>query len=196
MEEFYKGFLYNHELLNNVKSESAKVYLGIIDMITLNYKAVYPIGKKEIIVKSSMDDKTNDDFNYSMDHVYYCSIYNISFTALELFLHRFLIEKLNNTTIRSRKELESYLKNKYGYEYISFQNLYYVNTYYKRELKINLKRYNGFKFLSDKLLQLRHDSTHNLGLINGKEFIYMNELKLEILLPTQMALVRYIDDYF
>lgn len=196
MDKFYEGFLYNHEFLKDVSSESAEFYLGIIDMIILNYKSIYPTGKEGIISKTDMDFNTVYDLNYSMGHVYYCAIYNITFTALELFLHRFFIEKLNNNNIKSRKELENYLKRKYRYKHISFQNLRYVNTYYKKELEIDLQKYDGFSFLSEKLIQLRHDSTHNLGLINSEEINYMDEFKLEIVLPMQMGLVRYIDNYF
>lgn len=196
MEKFYKAFSYNHKFLNNVKSNSAKEYHGIIDALTLNYKAIYPAGKKAVIAKSDMNDKVRSDFNYSMDHIYYCSIYNTTFTALELFLYRFLIEKLNNTTIKSRKDIESYLKKKYRYRYISFQNLNYVSDYYNDELQIDLKKYDSFNLLSKTLLQLRHDSTHNLGLINEEEFIPMEEFKLDFLLPNQMGFVRYIDNYF
>lgn len=186
---------YKEEFKKDVTSEAANMYFGALNSLAINYKIIYPLGITNFFNSELYKDKEEErgEFAYVSNHIYYSSIYNMSFTLLEVFLWRFLIEKLNDPKIKARKELETHLegmyKRKYKEEYkekkihISFQNLYSVSMYYKDKLGIDLKKYFNFKRLSNDFINLRHGSTHNFGIKNEKEFQPISMLALEVVIP-------------
>lgn len=196
MDSYKESLKFLSEYRDRAKSESAKFYYSLVDMLSMNYKLIYPIGKREVCTTMNMDEEARNSFDRVVDHIHYSAMYNMSFSILEYFNCSFFIEKINKESIKTRADAERYLKRKYGYKLISFQNLRQVSKYYSDELDINLKNFDMLDFITDILIKDRHNSAHSIGIINDQQFIQMELWNLNIVIPMQIFLVDYIDEHF
>lgn len=150
-------------LASNSKSNACNFFLNsICSGVVLNI-IFYKIGSKNFISKSSHQE----ELKIVSEYFYYRAFYNYLFSLLESFLSAFLIECISNENVNNRDQLNDYLKDKYKYKYISYQNLKYVSSYYFKELNIPIREYKQYNILEMKMEQ-RHINTHNLGFVDKK----------------------------